>query len=440
MFETRRESGVPYNGLAGLCAVVTVTPMVVPQCDATPLGAPFPEAGRTAEVCGTRWQESYEQQHAEILQQRAPRLILFDCIGNGGLADRLTGLMTVLLLAMLTDRALAIDWPGHELALVTHRIDNSGALALARAAPEKDVRRLQWLNGNRKQLQAQVEAARGFDELWPERVLVVRSNRGFTRQLLSSPSAHLAAATAARGLTPTNAQFGCLFDFLLRPTAEALAPLTSLRAALEAAGGETAARAERAAADAVDTARAQIVRWPVVGVHVRTGDASFAPAAASATAGAASSHGAELFASHRFIFEYAQQLGASLAAERGAGGARLLLMGDSVALRAHAAGVYADIALVAENVSVGHVAKQGGTHTLRGAVGEHWLYAGCDAFVYSSHSGFPRTAAARALRDDAVHTCFHYSGPLFNKDQPSARECTGPWSVATLGERHAAGL
>jgi hypothetical protein len=61
--------------------------------------------------------------------------------------------------------------------------------------------------------------------------------------------------------------------------------------------------------------------------------------------------------------------------------------------------------------------------------------------VFSSHSGYPRTAAARALRDDAIHTCFHYDGPLFNSAQRStARECSGPWSVAALGDRHAAGL
>ena len=86
-------------------------------------------------------------------------------------------------------------------------------------------------------------------------------------------------------------------------------------------------------------------------------------------------------------------------------------------------------------------AKQqaGQSSALLSAIGEHWLYGYARAFAYSSHSGFPRTAAARALRDDALHTCFHYEGPLFNS-QPTARECTGPYSVAALGERHAAGL
>ena len=84
------------------------------------------------------------------------------------------------------------------------------------------------------------------------------------------------------------------------------------------------------------------------------------------------------------------------------------------------------------------------TDALSNAVAEHWLYGFSRAFAYSSHSGFPRTAAARAMRDDAIHTCFHYSGPLFAEQHKGLkrpqRECTGPWTVAELGDRHAAGL
>ena len=60
-------------------------------------------------------------------------------------------------------------------------------------------------------------------ELWPERVLHVRSNRGFTQQLLAAP-VH-AADAAARSLTPSSAQFGCLLNFLFLPTDAALQPL-----------------------------------------------------------------------------------------------------------------------------------------------------------------------------------------------------------------------
>ena len=37
------------------------------------------------------------------------------------------------------------------------------------------------------------------------------------------------------------------------------------------------------------------------------------------------------------------------------------------------------------NASIGHVARQ--ASSLGNALAEHWLFAGCDAFAYSSHSG-----------------------------------------------------
>ena len=77
------------------------------------------------------------------------------------------------------------------------------------------------------------------------------------------------------------------------------------------------------------------------------------------------------------------------------------------------------------------------------AVGEHWLFGASDEFAYSSHSGYPRTAAARAMRPEAIWTCFHYEGPLYAEKKGGTRpkrECSGPWTVAELGDRHAAGL
>ena len=445
--------------------------------------SPWPEDERAIDVCGSEWQDAYAKVHARQLAAANPRIAVFSAVGNGGLADRLTGLMTVLLVAILTDRAIAIDWNGYEKALKTPRVDAFKAMKLARAAVPSDVRRLQWLNANRVALRNLTESVSGgLDELWPERVLVFQTNRGFTQGLLDS-TVH-ARAVSSRRLNGTNAQFGCLFNFLLRPTSGSLtrvAPLTDAITAAKARGDY------------------------IVGVHVRTGDQTFSRAAADGAGGAAAaadSSGIEkLYASLRFIFEYAERLGreriahveATQAAQQTQMQAsrqqeqqlshaptpsaspspagrqvRFVLLGDSPALRRHAAAVYGRERVLyyggdqdmggtkdgggggsgsagREGVAIGHVAKQLGANeeeklaTLQSAVGEHWAYSGCDAFVYSSHSGYPRTAAARAMRDDAIHTCFHYSGRTFNP-QPTARECTGPHSVAALGERHAAGL
>ena len=423
-------------------------------CSIATTATPLPEDTRMALVCGSEWQDAYAALHTRLLTTRSPRLLVFDAAANGGLADRLTGLMTVLLFAILTDRALAIDWPGHTEAFGTPRVNVAAALKLAKQAPASEVRRIRWLNSNRLTLREQVET--DLDALWPERVLIFQSNRGFSQGLLNS-TRH-APAVAARHLTPTTAQFGCLVNFLIRPTEAALERVAPLRDAL-----------------AMARARAAVT----IGVHVRTGDASFDD---EAGAGGAKSdearRGAELYEAHAFIFEYATRLGKQLMHARawpmrggvldssadadrsggaggsaggsvGAAGPYYVLLGDSPALRRHAAATLGEHSVLywgnstgGATVGVGHVARQpGDVATLQSAVGEHWLYTGCDSFVFSSHSGYPRTAAARALRDDAMHTCFHYDGPLFNSAQRStARECSGPWSVAALGDRHAAGL
>ena len=389
-------------------------------------------------VCGATWQDAYATLHAEAAASEKPRILVFDVAGNGGYADRLTGLMTALLIAILTDRALTLDWPGYDTALTTPRLKSlPKLLQAARFAPPVEVRRLVWLNANRKVLHqeltgvaappsppAGVPPLSGLNELWPERVLFLRSNRGFTQQLLRAPN--LAAAAAARGLTAESAQFGCLFDFLLRPTTAALAPLAPF---------------------------VEMMRDPAyatVGVHVRSGDTTWGAESAQAASDASAmrSRGESLYASHAFIYEYADRLATQLAANVSAArhdaatpplvvSPRLLLLGDSGALRAHVASLHADEKLIVPTGALGHVARQ--ADALSNAVGEHWLFGLARAFVYSSHSGFPRTAAARALRDDAIHTCYHYSGKTLNP-QPTARECTGPYSVAELGERHAAGL
>ena len=74
-------------------------------------------------MCGTEWQDAYAAFHNRLVtagtksptqEQALVRIAVFDCsMGNGGLADRLIGLMTVLLISILTDRALVLKWPGH---------------------------------------------------------------------------------------------------------------------------------------------------------------------------------------------------------------------------------------------------------------------------------------------------------------------------------------
>lgn len=386
-------------------------------------------AQRTDAVCGDTWQKAYAELHMAAEFNKSAPLLVFDAFGSGGLADRLTGMMTSLLLAILTDRAFVLMWSGYEEALTMPRFlrgSNEELLRRSHNREKGEFRAVEWFNQNRKELFKQVTRGKTLGELWPERIVQIRSNRGFTQQLLASPA--FAAAVAAKGLTPANAQFGCLFNFLLQPTEAAVQPLGPILADLRAP------------------------HHVIVGVHVRTGDSAFTNTVINENDILRQNRGKKLFEDHKFIFEYAWELGANITAARNLppsvkATTRLLLLGDSNPLREHALSVYGD-RLIVSNVTVQHVAKalpptRGGweaeAKALLSSVGEHWMYSYADAFAYSSHSGFPRTAAARALRDDAIHTCFHYEGPTFNA-QPTARECTGPYTVATLGERHAAGL
>lgn len=408
-----------------------------------PLLSRWPEE-RASSVCGDGWQQRYRDLHHAAVRAAAsssspsssqPSIVVFEAVEmSSGYADRLTGLLTALLLGVLTDRAIAIRWSGHEAALGSDSLDLKALLPSAIGGIRSgDSHTLDWNNANRIQVHEQLKAAPYLAQLWPKRVLVVRSNRGMTQGLLAT----FAEEAAARGLNASNAQFGCLFNFLLRPTPEALAPLAGLRREM-------------------DSARTSGV--PIVGVHVRSGDASFGTETGAGEA-TNRARGETLYREYRFIFDFADSLplhsrGASpLATPEGEGGPAtaqgpaplVLLLGDSVALRMHMSSLLGP-RLLSSNLSVAHVGKGGAgdAAALRNAVAEHWIFGGADSFVYSSHSGFPRTAAARAMRDDAIHTCFHYQGKTFGELQQGRprpkRECTGPWSVAELGDRHAAGL
>ena len=115
---------------------------------AAPSASRWPEE-RAPSVCGTQWQEDYAALHARLVASPSSRILVFDCRaapGQGGLADRLTGMMTALLLAILSGRAFQLDWPGVESAYATPRLDATALLGAARAAPASEVRKLRWVN------------------------------------------------------------------------------------------------------------------------------------------------------------------------------------------------------------------------------------------------------------------------------------------------------
>ncbi|XP_031567205.1 uncharacterized protein LOC116302127 [Actinia tenebrosa] len=67
------------------------------------------------QICGVKWQDKYKKLHQDILESRVPpRYLVFNCggvgYGCGGYGNRINGITSLLYLAVLTKRALLIDW------------------------------------------------------------------------------------------------------------------------------------------------------------------------------------------------------------------------------------------------------------------------------------------------------------------------------------------
>ena len=80
-----------------------------------------------------------------------------------------------------------------------------------------------WINGDRLKL-AKLTASDELDRLWPERVVRMQSNRGFTQALLEQHS----AAAARRQLS--NLSLSLSLTLTLSPTLTLTLSLTSLGA------------------------------------------------------------------------------------------------------------------------------------------------------------------------------------------------------------------
>jgi hypothetical protein len=67
------------------------------------------------QICGQSWQEKYKKLHQDILESKIPpKYLVFQCggigYGCGGYGNRIGGITSLLYLAVLTKRALLIDW------------------------------------------------------------------------------------------------------------------------------------------------------------------------------------------------------------------------------------------------------------------------------------------------------------------------------------------
>jgi len=187
------------------------------------------EAEAEAQAAGTQtatpsmlhsYDAALDADEADPLSVLRPRWLMVSCgaDGCGGLSDRLKGIVSLLLYALLTRRAFALDFP--------FPVPLAEAL-LPSVLPWMDgeyMRSLREHQGVGVAAGASIEWSIQAGTSWPEdlrrddvEVLTVRSNSNFVWALFD----RYPAEARHLGFDPTadmDRYFGCLFDFLFRPS------------------------------------------------------------------------------------------------------------------------------------------------------------------------------------------------------------------------------
>lgn len=183
--------------------------------------------------CGN-WQEGYTKLHQDILAGRAPqRYVTFTATkgsNSGGLADRLLGMASTFLFALLDNRAFLAEWQEPvpvEAVFDSPRIHWSYNASDARLHDE-EARNVYWINKNG------VHALRMFlnkdwAETYPEDFLKFQTNRGIMFHMFQSK--RRGNKLYRLGLRPANI-FSCIIDYLVRPVPSVLSFISRYSALL----------------------------------------------------------------------------------------------------------------------------------------------------------------------------------------------------------------
>ncbi|CAO3588906.1 unnamed protein product [Absidia cylindrospora] len=203
--------------------------------------------------CGN-WQDKYTELHQQRLEQLErlkagdiesfthddpPLYVSYLCKevpansnrGCGGLADRMSGMISTFFYALLTNRAYLAHWANEnpipleilfEQPNVNWTYQPNQMKTLFTSQPENELMSFQQvdtLNQNYDGLGSIMfrdGPSQDFAELWNASYVEVRSNRAYIIRTFDH-STHYPAILAKLGLTKENA-FGCIADYLFRPT------------------------------------------------------------------------------------------------------------------------------------------------------------------------------------------------------------------------------
>lgn len=338
----------------------------------------------SAPICGT-WQSAYTKAHRQAGAHGGSVKTIVAVPHKSGIADRITGLVSVFLWGLAAGRKFQIGLlPGlHPLqsAFNSPHINWKRSQdpdwmiePLYESAITKDYNQtVSW-----KSLAAFNMIGGRLTELWDGDLisqsadtdtLMVASNRGHTVALFDN--SFIKPFLDGIGLSPATA-FGCIVNYLLVPRPEIFADLgPQLKAINEHQGLK-------------------------IGIQIRVGDAMMN---ANVTVDDFDAY----FACAVNIEQFAAQQGQRVL---------WILASDSHQLRQQAVTKFGD-KVVTANIQPEHSSKEASvcsvdckvsTNGFLTAAGEWWLLGMSDFFVISANSGFGRTAAFRSLRSEATFT------------------------------------
>ncbi|CAH1756189.1 23155_t:CDS:2 [Entrophospora sp. SA101] len=183
--------------------------------------------------CGS-WQDKYTTLHEKILNGTAPqRYVSYICeakINCGGLADRILGMTSTFLFALLTDRAFLADW---QVPLPLDTIFDSSNIDWSYDSFNSDyltkdlnTTELNIIDYNSKHLDYHFSLS-NWTTRYPEPFIKFYTNQGLIQRAFDSK--YYSSKLKEMGLRPHTA-FGCFLDYLFTPIPPALSFITQYTA------------------------------------------------------------------------------------------------------------------------------------------------------------------------------------------------------------------
>lgn len=342
--------------------------------------------------CGT-WQSSYTALHKRILSGEAPQRYLVSIPPSTGLADKLVGLPTQLLWAVLTDRALQHvprhSMPPFESFLNVQHINISGPNLPPHIADSPN--RIDFLHYAERKgsigADAEYPFRFNFSEYFPiclrnndsantailtqsdlriypptyfnTRTLLIESNRGMTYRLFDNPFHR--AELLALGLTPENA-FSCAFKYLFSPIEDSCTGVC------------------RHILQSIENAKQDQIA--IIGIQVRVGDAAM------------EGNDTTSFARAAAYFKCAADIAEQIFQESGRK-SKYYLISDSLSLLQQAYEAHGEHILVDTTTRPTHIARCSTCRTsdrrislLQYTMNQIFLFSKCHYHIVTTDSGF----------------------------------------------------